>query len=899
MTFAGWDRVGDQVRALADAPGPQLNGSQRDSLYALAERLPRHGLVIADEVGMGKTRIAVALARAVVEAGGRVAILIPPTLGFQWREELRHGGVPDVPDAVRSLWGFLAAWDHRAPARPWFDQPVVLVAHGFANWRLGASTQRWRFELLPMLAGYAQHTLHRQFPHGFKAMSERADWWARAAAEAIAAQCAVSSDPAVRQHYEALGSESVWRGANAAANYEQGGAPRQMLQRAVGLGLGVFDLVIVDEAHKSRAEDGGLSRLLEATLVEGADARRLCMTATPVELGTRDWDQALARVQVEPAARAEIRGIVERYGEAVRRARLGWRSSAEARAAYVVAAHAFEAALKPYVLRRDKRGDEAVMAYRSATLARAEGAQSPLAGEAQDPDAYRWQRDLAVVPAGLTPGWRRAVCAAEALSFVVRGRDDPAAKRLRLTFGNGHGIATRLDASAASPEDAVRQLDDPAPDLEASGEPSVGPGSGSAPTEESETKRIARAAWWQRLIERVARTDGALYDHPAILAAVTAIEAYDAGGEKVLVFGRFTEPMRALVALLNARAMLRALDAGRPWPQSVVAAEDAAATEAAHRQLDRAGAFDKAALDALLARQYAGIARRREALRAALFERIAEGLSPLERDAHALAEAARVGLEEDRVILAAALDQLLDYGIRSETTGNTSSSGAGPSAEAVAEAFVSLVAALRERGEGDADGDGALDADEAGALWARIAERLRDEYRTERGRFARLMSGATALPTRRALQLAFNRRESNPRVLVAQSLVGREGLNLHQACRVVILLHPEWNPGVVEQQIGRVDRVGSRWARELEEAVRSSATALPRIEIRPVIFEGTYDAHHWRVLHERWDDLRAQLHGVVVPYRARAGCTTEERALIRELDEAAPSFEPPVRLGRT
>jgi hypothetical protein len=107
--------------------------------------------VIADEVGMGKTRIAVALARAVVEAGGRVAILIPPTLGFQWREELRHGGVPDVPDAVRSLWGFLAAWDHRAPARPWFDQPVVLVAHGFANWRLGASTQRWRFELLPML----------------------------------------------------------------------------------------------------------------------------------------------------------------------------------------------------------------------------------------------------------------------------------------------------------------------------------------------------------------------------------------------------------------------------------------------------------------------------------------------------------------------------------------------------------------------------------------------------------------------------------------------------------------------------------------------------------------------------------------------------------------------------
>jgi hypothetical protein len=48
-------------------------------------------------------------------------------------------------------------------------------------------------------------------------------------------------------------------------------------------------------------------------------------------------------------------------------------------------------------------------------------------------------------------------------------------------------------------------------------------------------------------------------------------------------------------------------------------------------------------------------------------------------------------------------------------------------------------------------------------------------------------------------------------VLVAQSQVGREGLNLHESCRIVIQFHAEWNPAVLEQQIGRVDRKGSRW----------------------------------------------------------------------------------------
>ena len=157
-----------------------------------------------------------------------------------------------------------------------------------------------------------------------------------------------------------------------------------------------------------------------------------------------------------------------------------------------------------------------------------------------------------------------------------------------------------------------------------------------------------------------------------------------------------------------------------------------------------------------------------------------------------------------------------------------------------------------------------------------------------------MMYGETKPQTRRIMQLAFNRPNSFPRVLVAQSLVGREGLNLHESCRIVILLHPEWNPGVVEQQIGLVDRVNSRWAKALRKAIGDGITGvdLPRIEIRPIIFKGTYDEHNWNVLQQRWDDLRAQLHGDAVPARWRASEDAEGRAILDEIAAARPDFSP-------
>jgi hypothetical protein len=209
-----------------------------------------------------------------------------------------------------------------------------------------------------------------------------------------------------------------------------------------------------------------------------------------------------------------------------------------------------------------------------------------------------------------------------------------------------------------------------------------------------------------------------------------------------------------------------------------------------------------------------------------------------------------------------------------------------------ASTFCHLIEAVCDKDDGDDDGH-EIDEDEATELWDQVEARLRNEYTRTQGGFARLMYGGTSPESRRMIQLAFNRANSFPKVLVAQSLVGREGLNLHKSCRIVVLLHPEWNPGVVEQQIGRVDRVDSHWCNELKKAIvlKTPVDQLPRIEVRPVVFRDTYDEHNWRVLRERWDNLRAQLHGdVILPEFANVD--HEDQELFDEISNAAPNFSP-------
>jgi hypothetical protein len=216
----------------------------------------------------------------------------------------------------------------------------------------------------------------------------------------------------------------------------------------------------------------------------------------------------------------------------------------------------------------------------------------------------------------------------------------------------------------------------------------------------------------------------------------------------------------------------------------------------------------------------------------------------------------------------------------------------------ISDAAHRIVASLRDDDtalETDDESDPTTD-DEAqiGRPQTELDNRIQEEYGIPRGNYARRMYGETQPHTRRNLQLKFNRERCFPHVLIAQSQVGREGLNLHEQCRDVVLLHPEWNPGVVEQQIGRVDRLGSRWCKDLENWKRQGETGEPpRIEIRPIMFMGTYDEHNWSVLRRRWELLRGQLHGIIVTGAEMRLSDDEGIKLAEDLNAQAPRLSPP------
>jgi ERCC4-related helicase len=105
----------------------------------------------------------------------------------------------------------------------------------------------------------------------------------------------------------------------------------------------------------------------------------------------------------------------------------------------------------------------------------------------------------------------------------------------------------------------------------------------------------------------------------------------------------------------------------------------------------------------------------------------------------------------------------------------------------------------------------------------------------------RLANGLVKQETRQRLMLAFNT-PFFPEVLVASSVLA-EGVDLHLNCRHVIHHDLSWNPSTLEQRTGRVDRIGA-----LAETVGKP------IEVFLPYLGGTQDEKQFRVVmdRERW-----------------------------------------------
>lgn len=123
---------------------------------------------------------------------------------------------------------------------------------------------------------------------------------------------------------------------------------------------------------------------------------------------------------------------------------------------------------------------------------------------------------------------------------------------------------------------------------------------------------------------------------------------------------------------------------------------------------------------------------------------------------------------------------------------------------------------------------------------------LLDAIRGRSGAVA-LVEGQTDQDTRKRVFMGFNS-PLLPDVLVCTS-VGAEGIDLHRHCRHVVHYDLAWNPAVLEQRTGRVDRIGSKAHRDRMHGTEGAIS--PFLEVGVPFLAGTYDERMFEELRTR------------------------------------------------
>lgn len=292
---------------------------------------------------------------------------------------------------------------------------------------------------------------------------------------------------------------------------------------------------VLDGFDKKAFPDGTLAQLLMRLVRQNGTRevppRRLCLTATPFELRPDNWRLILQRaVATEDKADACAQES-EKFLAAAKAVRL--LPSPENATAFKRAADEFCKQLSPWIMRRRKG---------------VVGNDSVLERYIRDHGPNYRDRSQKITAQVTGKDWSVALMAVEALSFMP-DTGLGAQKRLRLALARGFSLASALDATG-KPEKG---------DWQEAEEQTLSDTDQVVIRNQQEERRRERAGFWLGRLKQAAADP---YAHPTLLAAVRAIEeitAHSESPEKVLVFGIFTQAMRRLTDLLNAREMIRRL----------------------------------------------------------------------------------------------------------------------------------------------------------------------------------------------------------------------------------------------------------------------------------------------------------------------------------------------------
>lgn len=852
-----------QLSARVSLGGPDVGADVVDRQTATAaeilrrfERLP--GQVLADEVGMGKTFVALAVAASVIEAtgGAQVVVMVPRSVGRKWPKEWRKfsqglAGMRATDEPVTSASEFLKLLDDPPETR----KHLIVLTHGalisrLADPLLKLAILRRAFLRCPRLAQQ-----RNVLPRWTSRLIGQAWWDEGMSAALLAAPTRQWRTILTRWTGHDPGDDPVPAAFAAALNKADVTALREVLEMLPLRGSAALDqrlrhvrqaldhefketwgtclrrldlrlpLLILDEAHHAKNRHTRLASLFASDDSARADEqalkagelsdifdRMLFLTATPFQLGHHELLEVLRRfegIHWDGLDRVAYRQRLDELSVALDAAR-----------ASALRLDRQWGRIGPDDLVGARDGwwrdpEEAPDALRSVAASwvdaerharEAERRLRPLVVRHLRPD--REQRRELLYGGQIAPhasdGSRGLTVAGPAvLPFLLAAR----AQALVAAHGlRRHQRARAIFADGlASSFEAYRQTRTAE---------SNGDAADDVVVEDQELP--ADVSWYLDQISAALPQEGPLQAlHPKVRATVARSLQLWREREKILVFCFYRATGRALRRhIAHAIAAETTARAARMLRTEGDVEETARQLERVRRNLEpsQAGRAYSVAHDLVVDALHSALAGEELEATADLCLRFLRTSSFLVR----------------YVDLSRPLTDALH-------TAFSQRDASGRSFRQVVEAFGAFVAS-REAGE-RAEYLDALAHVEVGDIGVRD-----DEGETETVTPAvRLVNGAVKPQQRERLMLGFNT-PFFPDVLIASAVIA-EGVDLHLHCRHVIHHDLDWNPSTIEQRTGRLDRIGSKG-----ELVKR-----PILVFEPFI-EGTQDEKVFRVMkdRERW-----------------------------------------------
>jgi superfamily II DNA or RNA helicase len=866
--------VGLTVRLREQSPETEFQKDWDRQRRTAADILRRfddqEGVILADQVGMGKTFVALAVAASQIlatEQPGQVLVLAPAAVAEKWVQEwsklsesLLTSEGPElrcVPTALRSGEALLAALDdpperrnhlivatHTALTSRLKDTFVQLaVLQAAVRGRPGAAELRAR--IARWCTGKSGLISDRDFSPavvGVLLDSAPSTWrtvWQQTTGrlldddpvpDAVGDALATVDLTTVRSRVDELprySSKNITDRLRK-ARAELSAATQAVWKSALATTRLRLPLLIVDEAHRLKNDQTQISQLFAPRRV-GADAgamtghfeRMLLLTATPFELGHAELIRVLSRlsaVRSSPPAGADPLDVrLSRLSDVLRRAQAAAVKLDESWSGVDPSELPAFDRWTPRAPSPPDVGAAGAAAWRSAQVAARTRREMH---DALQPWVIRHQREHR---RSYVQGDRVALDGAQSGQGIVIGEEIAlpfllAARAQAVAADEVHGAARPNFAyGIASSFEAFRRLggrdldtDHVDEDAGAPARPFLGADTG-------------RAAWYRKEIDDLL-VDGGLdrARHPKISTTVDRAVDLWLKGDKCLVFCWFIRTGQAVEKALLERV-------------------DALTYERAASAL---GATGREAVDEELARLADRLLKRGSTSYDVIMDKLSDLLGGV------LPKGTTGGEFEGP------LAEIVIRHLRSPSyLVRFSPLGTGMTADDLWRGVCGDNPGgvdLRTRWVRFARRAAAMGADERSrVLEALLGEQTDDDTDADeaQGRGASLRAvrrahGGTDRSIRERLITVFNTPFA-PDLLVASSVMG-EGIDLHRECRQVIHHDLDWNPSVLEQRTGRLDRIGALAESENQD-----------IAVYEPYLAGTHDEKMFRVVKDRagWFDV--------------------------------------------